>query len=106
MMRWARVPAGLLVIGLASGGCAPSAKDASHAAADSTAAATSAAESTGADTTASTRTRRSDSLLSVTTQSKVIAPHIPRDSILGRDSAFGPIGTIDSKGKLVPIKKP
>lgn len=29
----------------------------------------------------------------------------PRDSIIGRDSAFGPIGEIDSKGNVRPIKR-
>lgn len=28
------------------------------------------------------------------------------DSIIGRDSAFGPKYTIDANGKLVPIRKP
>jgi hypothetical protein len=28
----------------------------------------------------------------------------PRDSIIGHDSAFGPIGAIDSTGKVVPIR--
>lgn len=29
----------------------------------------------------------------------------PRDSIIGRDSAFGPIGSIDEKGNVTPIRK-
>ena len=29
----------------------------------------------------------------------------PRDSIIGRDSAFGPIGTMDSDGTVRPIRK-
>lgn len=29
----------------------------------------------------------------------------PRDSIIGRDSAYGPIGTIDEKGNVTPIRK-
>jgi hypothetical protein len=29
----------------------------------------------------------------------------PRDSIIGRDSAYGPIGSIDEKGNVTPIKK-
>lgn len=28
-----------------------------------------------------------------------------KDSIIGRDSAFGPIGTIDEKGNVKPIRK-
>jgi hypothetical protein len=28
----------------------------------------------------------------------------PSDSIIGYDSAFGPIGTVDSTGKVVPIR--
>jgi hypothetical protein len=28
----------------------------------------------------------------------------PSDSIIGHDSAFGPIGAIDSTGKVVPIR--
>ncbi|MHB1296984.1 MAG: hypothetical protein ACYC0B_00525 [Gemmatimonadaceae bacterium] len=30
----------------------------------------------------------------------------PRDSIIGRDSAFGPRFRIDSTGRITPIKKP
>ena len=35
----------------------------------------------------------------------VKASQSPRDSIIGRDSAYGPIGTIDEKGNVTPIKK-
>ncbi len=36
-----------------------------------------------------------------------MAPNAPRrDSIIGRDSAFGPTQTIDAKGKVTPIKRP
>ena len=31
---------------------------------------------------------------------------VRRDSIIGRDSAFGPRYRIDSTGKLVPIRRP
>jgi len=30
----------------------------------------------------------------------------PEDSIIGRDSAYGPIGTMDSKGRIKPIPQP
>lgn len=105
-MQSMRLRAVLLAIVVAGGACAPKAEDSSTAKADSTAPASAAADSTVADSAAASAPQRSDSLPTVTTQSKVIAPPARQDSIIGRDSAFGPIGTIDSKGKLVPIKKP
>lgn len=60
-----------------------------------------AADSTGA----STDTVTADSTTGVSSMStSKTAPKSPNDSIIGHDSAFGPIGSVDSTGKLVPLR--
>ena len=46
-----------------------------------------------------------DTLKGAPGSKKPAAKQPARDSIIGRDSAFGPIGTIDASGKVTPIKK-
>jgi hypothetical protein len=66
-----------------------------NSAADSTA----VTDSTGTDSTTRDSTARDSAGVSVKIQTKSV-----RDSIIGHDSAFGPIGVIDSTGKVVPIR--
>jgi hypothetical protein len=40
-----------------------------------------------------------------TATSATEATQDPTDSVIGRDSAFGPIGTMDSDGTVRPIRK-
>lgn len=42
----------------------------------------------------------------VRSSSMSVPDSTPRDSILGRDSAFGPRFRIDSAGRITPIKRP
>jgi len=42
----------------------------------------------------------------VRSSSMPVPDSTPRDSILGRDSAFGPRFRIDSTGRITPIKRP
>lgn len=94
----------LLSFALFAGACAPKADDQARPGSDSTTAA--ATDSTRADSLRADSARaRGDTIPTVTTTSRSVAAPSRRDSILGRDSAFGPIGTIDGKGNVTPIKK-
>lgn len=58
----------------------------------------------GADSVAGTAAKD----VSVTSTSAAVIGDsvVRRDSIIGRDSAFGPRYRVDSTGKLVPIRRP
>jgi hypothetical protein len=71
-----------------------------NAAPNSAADSTAVADSTSADSIARDSTARDSNGVSVSIQTKSV-----RDSIIGYDSAFGPISAIDSTGKLVPLRK-
>lgn len=63
-----------------------------------------AAPGTGADSTATADSTAADSAAGDTSKSAMVQPKVPSDSIIGHDSAFGPIGSVDSTGKLVPLR--
>jgi hypothetical protein len=90
----------MVAASLLGAGCGPKAGegDATATPADSTPAGQVRVDAAGTDPT-----RRADSLPTVTSSSKALHK---ADSIIGRDSAFGPKFTLDAQGKLTPIKKP
>jgi hypothetical protein len=93
----------MLAAALLGAACAPKADDASRAPSDSTAT-PAIADSLRADSVRADSARASgDTGPTVTTSSKALPK---ADSIIGRDSAFGPRFTIDAQGKQVPIKRP
>ena len=61
---------------------------------------------TGTKPRPATGTTAKDVSVSSTSAAVVGDSVVRRDSIIGRDSAFGPRYRIDSTGKLVPIRRP
>ena len=85
----------------AAAACAPKAEDVPSTRADSATVVDSVrADSVRRDSLRADSVRvRGDTIPTVRARSRP-------DSIIGRDSAFGPTFTIDAKGKVTPIKKP
>ena len=48
---------------------------------------------------------RKEAAVTDTATTPIEAAQAPTDSVIGRDSAFGPIGEMDSDGTVRPIRK-
>lgn len=91
-----------LVMVLLPGACAPTPDD--GAPADAVRADSVRTDSVRPDTSRADSSRAGrDSQVTVTTSSQALPGG---DSVIGRDSAFGPRFKIDEKGKVTPIKRP